>query len=325
VDCAWLASQLVEAAAPVVIDSSWHLPTTGRDARAEYVRGPRIPTAVFWDIDSVASRVGDLPHMLPSREVMEGACERAHISSVDSTIVLYDSVGCFSAPRLWWTFRVFGFSDVKILDGGLPAWLEAGNEVWHDSARCVFADGLGEAALKGTFAAPARSESALRLTVASDLVTSLDQVKSISRGEQSARILDARPAGRFQGTQPEPRAGIPSGHMPGSANVPFLSLLEPPAPGSSSVFGSRLLPTAELERVLGESRVDWKSDAPIVTTCGSGVSAAIVTLALHELGRDFVEHGDGLFDGAWIEYAKDALVGAKGEAEAIPPSVIERD
>lgn len=247
-----------------LIDGSWHLPGAGRDARAEF-EAVRLPEAVFFDIDAVADRTTDLPHMLPSPELFAETVGALGISA-DDPVVIYDSVGLFSAPRVWWTFRVMGHRDVRVLEGGLPRWRAAGLPI--SAGR--------------TCPAPARYEPRPR----PELVRNLDQVRAML-GAGEAQVLDARPAPRFRGEAPEPRPGLRLGHMPDAINLPFPEVLD----GQGG-----LRPDAELRRVVEAAGLDL--ERPITTSCGSGVTAAIVLLALARLGRTDA----ALYDGSWAEW-----------------------
>jgi len=307
------------------IDASFHLPGAGRNARQEFTDGPRIPGAVFWDLDTIKAP-SDLPHMVPSAEAMAMACARARIQDGGRDVVVYDSVGLFSSPRLWWQLRAFGHQSVFVLDGGLGAWVQAGLPVEHGPDGAAYADAgpQGETAVT---AAPGWMAPRPR----AGAVASMRDVEALARSAAAAGergttgegsllpaaaqgpsprpvwvgaarpsagrdpvIIDARPAARFQGSAKEPRPQLVPGHIPGSASVPASDL----APGGT------LLPPAELSRVFRGAGVNPHTDRRIITTCGSGVTAAVVSLALAELGRD--DALDGLFDGAWTEYGDPA-------------------
>ena len=248
-----------------IVDASWHL--DGRDARVEF-EATRIPGAVFFDLDAVSDHTSDLPHMLPDAAAFAEAVGGLGIAA-DDRIVVYDSEGLFSAARVWWTFRLMGAEDVRVLDGGLPRW--------HGEGRPV-ASGPAEPPAPARFVAGTRQGA----------VADMPMVLAALSGD--AQILDARPAGRFSGAAAEPRPGLRSGHMPGALNLPFRSLLD--AQG-------RLLPREALQSRFAEAGVTF--DRPIITSCGSGVSAAILTLALAELGED-----SALYDGAWAEWGSHA-------------------
>jgi thiosulfate/3-mercaptopyruvate sulfurtransferase len=260
----WLAERLGDPDVQVV-DASWYMPGDPRNGREDYLAG-HIPGAVYFDIDEVADHSTDLPHMLPSPEAMAGAAAALGLRR-EATVVVYDSQGIFSAPRVWWTLRVMGFSKVFVLDGGLKAW-RAQNRP-----------------LDTTAAEPARS--ALGPAFDAALFRDIEAVRQIVE-RRDVQLVDARAAGRFTGEAPEPRAGLRSGHMPGACNVPWGGLVN--ADGT-------LKSTAELRAAFEGGGVDL--DAPIVTTCGSGVSAALLALALARLGREDV----AVYDGSWTEWA----------------------
>jgi thiosulfate/3-mercaptopyruvate sulfurtransferase len=259
----WLAGRLGDADL-VVLDGSWHLPDAGRDAKAEYAAG-HIPGAAFFDIDKVADHATDLPHMLPSPADFATAVRRLGVSA-GSTVVVYDTVGIFSAPRVWWTFRAMGHDAVFVLDGGLPAWIRDGHPVetgWIEPAH-------------GEFKAHARQA----------LVAALADVRR-ELGAGGAQLVDARAAPRFRGDAPEPRPGLRAGHMPGAKNAPYASVI--------AADGTLKAPVA-LRRAFETAGVDI--DRPIVTSCGSGISAAILALALARLGR----WETPVYDGSWSEW-----------------------
>lgn len=247
-----------------IVDASWWLPTAGRDAAAEYA-AERIPGAVRFDIDAVADTTTDLPHMLPSAAAFAAAVGALGISERD-TIVVYDAAGLFSAPRVWWTFRLFGAEKVKILDGGLPAWKAAGLPL--ETTQPV-------APRAATFAA----------TLEAARVAALDDVVALI-ADGAASVVDARPAARFRGEAAEPRPGVRSGHMPGAANVPF----------SEVVVDGRLADEATIRAAF--AKVDLAR--PIVTSCGSGVTAAVLWLALETIGVPRARLA--LYDGSWSEW-----------------------
>lgn len=264
VDVDWLQQRL-EAPGVRVVDASWHLPTSGRHAGEEFLAG-HIPGAVFLDIDRVADTGADLPHMLPDAGRFAEAAGRLGIGS-DTDVVVYDTLGLFSAARAWWMFRAFGHPRVAILDGGLPAWRERG------------------LALE---AGPAEPPAAgFEATPPDDAVWSMADVRrNIDSGE--AVLLDARSPGRFAGREPEPRPGLPSGHIPGSRNVPFDRVLDP--------HSGCVQPLERLRELFAP--VD---ERPVVCSCGTGVSACVLAFALHRLGRDDV----AVYDGSWTEWAGD--------------------
>ncbi len=246
-----------------VIDGSWHLPNTGRFGPIEFRLG-HIPGAVYFDIDTIADLSTPLPHMLPKPEVL--AKEMTALGLGDGMrFVIYDFLGLFAAARVWWTLRAYGVADVRILEGGLTKWIAEGRPLEH-----------GEAHPKPRPFTPRLDES---------FVASLDEVRA-ALATGSAQVVDARPAERFRGEAPEPRPGSKSGHMPGSLNVPFADVVE----------HGRLKPRDTLRTIFAEHKVDLAK--PVITTCGSGVSAAILALAVDAAGGTIA----GLYDGSWAEW-----------------------
>jgi len=258
----WLAEHLHDADLSI-IDASWYLPTMNRDGKAEYGLG-HIPGAVHFDIDAVADQSNPLPHMLPSPAFFAETVGAMGISNNDR-IVVYDGAGLFAAARVWWTFRTMGAANVSILDGGAPKWRAEGKD-WTD-AKSVKA--------KKTFHPAFKSE------VVADLALVKHALES-----NAAQIVDARPAERFRGEAPEPRPGLASGHMPGSFNVQF----------GDVVSNGKLKPASELREAFAKAGVDIAQ--PIITSCGSGVSAAILALALESVGHP----AKALYDGSWAEW-----------------------
>lgn len=257
----WLAERIGGDVA--IVDGSWYLPSQGRNAFAEY-REKHIPGAVFFDIDAVSDKGSPLPHMLPTPDAFAAAVGALGIDE-RQPIVVYDGEGLYSAPRVWWTFRIMGAQDVRILDGGLPAWIAEGRPV------------TGE--ITGR---PARR---FVPRFSPDAVVDLAGLRQ-RLGTGSAQMLDARPAARFRGGAPEPRPGVKSGHAPGSRSLP----------ASDLVAGGRLKPDAELAAAFRNAGADL--DRPLVTSCGSGVQAATVALAAEMLGAVRV----ALYDGSWAEW-----------------------
>ncbi len=258
----WLAECLRDPHV-VAVDGSYFLPTQKRDAHAEY-RAGHIPGAVFFDIEAVSDHSTELPHMLPGTTQFAAAVGALGIGDGD-TVVVYDSVGLFSAARVWWTFRVFGATSVYILDGGLPKWKAEGRPLeTGDAPR------------------PVRKFTA-QMNVAA--VALLDDVR-MAQTNDSVQIVDARSAERFAGKAPEPRPGLRSGHMPRSFNVPYERVLD----------SGRLASRERVAAAFTAAAVDL--DSPIITSCGSGVTAAILTFALQSLGKE----PKGLYDGSWAEW-----------------------
>ena len=260
----WLAGRLGRPGLRVV-DGSTYLPTSGRDPAAEFTAA-HIPGAVFFDVDATSDTTSALPHMLPSADAFARRMTALGLSDGDD-IVVYDGSGVnLSAARVWWTFRVFGHARVAVLDGGVGKWRSEGRPV--ESGVPAPAPGRFSARLDS---AAVRDHAAVLAALG-------------SAGEQ---IVDMRSAGRFAGTEPEPRAGLRGGHIPGSRNLPFHELVA--ADGT-------LLPADDLRRRLAEAGVD--PTRTIVATCGSGTSACALILALHVLGHDSA----ALYDGSWTEW-----------------------
>lgn len=257
----WLAEHLDDPDVQV-IDASWHMPDAGRSGRAEFVEG-HIPGAIFFDIDAIADTSSNLPHMLPDPATFGEMVGALGIGS-DKILVIYDETGTRSAPRAWWTFTVMGARAVKILAGGGLRWRAEDRPLE-----------TGEPA-----ATPARFDAKLDAGAVADF----DRVLAASRaGEQ---IVDARGAARFTGDAAEPRPGLKSGHIPSSRNVPFDTLLE----------NGELKSNAQIRKIFGDAGID--PDKPVITSCGSGVTAAVLALALDTIGAGKVS----LYDGSWTEW-----------------------
>ena len=247
----------------IVVDASYPSPGEPDRAHAEYLKG-HIPGAVFFDIEAISDHSSDLPHMLTGPAHFGEAVGALGIAESD-TVVVYDSVGLYSAPRVWWTFRIFGAKDVLILDGGLPKWKAEGRPIEHGPVK--------------------RSAKTFHAEMNVGAVATLADVR-MALTDESAQIVDARSAERFSGKAPEPRPGLRSGHMPRSFNVPFARL----------VANGRLAPRRQIETAFKESGADLEK--PIITSCGSGITAAILTLALDSIGKE----PKGLYDGSWAEW-----------------------
>lgn len=267
VSVAWLATHLQDDNI-VVLDASWHMPAAQRSGRAEFEQA-HIPGARFFDIDEVSDQQTDLPHMLPDADGFGAAVGALGISNT-TQVVVYDTHGLFSAARVWWMFTAMGHSNVAVLDGGLPAWTAAGHATTSDNANIELV--------------PFKA----KLDVAA--VTDLEGMQALSRAGTTP-ILDARPAARFDGTAPEPRPGLPSGHMPGATSLPFTQVV---------TADGHLKSADELRRLFEDLGVNL--DAPIVTSCGSGVTAAILSLALARCGAVQTS----LYDGSWTQWATQA-------------------
>ncbi len=258
----WLEQRLADPAIRIV-DASWYLPAQQRDPKAEYAAA-HIPGAVFFDQDTIADLSSGLPHTLPAPDFFAKAVGDLGIRETD-TIVVYDGPGIFTAPRVWWSLRTMGARNVFVLDGGMDGWKADGRPVTSD--------------------VPAPSPVTFTPDFNAAALTSFEQMTGIvASGER--QIADARGPGRFTGEEAEPRAGMRSGHMPGARSLP------------SGVFskGGKLKSLQELRETIEAAGIDLSK--PVVTTCGSGVTAAIITLALQSLG-----HADNtLYDGSWSEW-----------------------
>lgn len=270
----WLASHIKDPDLRI-LDASWHMPASGRDAKAEYAAA-HIPGARFFGIDEISDHRSDLPHMAPPVEKFISRMRAMGVGD-GHQVVVYDSTGLFSAARVWWTFRLMGKVDVAVLDGGLPKWLAEGREV-EDMP-------------------PVVRDRHITVQRQSGLVKDVTQVAQASKLAQT-EIVDARAAPRFKGEVAEPRAGLRAGHIPNSKNLPFGNLLND--------NGTMKAPPA-LKAAFMAAGVDLSK--PVITTCGSGVTAAILSLGLERIG-----HRDhALYDGSWSEWGMfDDLPIAKG-------------
>ena len=268
VSTGWLAERL-GAPEIVVLDASYFLPAEGRDARVEFAQA-RLPGARFFDIEAIADTETALPHMVPSAGRFARMVGALGVSD-DSRVVFYDAKGLFSAARGWWLMRLFGHDAVAVLDGGLPKWRAEGRAIETGPAR---------AAESGRFTP----------TLRAGLLRGVgDMLDNVAGGE--ALVLDARSAGRFAGSAPEPRAGMAGGHIPGARSVPYSELL--------AADGTMLSPAA-LRMRLAAAGAD--GSRPVVTSCGTGVTAAVVSLALVVAGLP----PGALYDGSWTEWAQRA-------------------
>jgi len=253
-----------------VADASWYLPQAGRDAKAEYAAG-HIPGAVFFDIDALSDETSPWPHMLPPSETFARAMGALGIGD-GTTLVVYDGAGLYSSPRAWWMLRAMGHEDVYILDGGLPAWKRANYPVVESPSD------------------PEPAHFTARRNP--NLIRSFEQMLEVVR-TRSAQVIDARGHPRFHAQEPEPRPGVRGGHMPGAVNLPYTQF--------TNADGTLKSPEA-LRGLFAAGCVNLA--APVVTSCGSGVTAAIALLALEVAGAKNV----ALYDGSWAEW------GARHEA-----------
>lgn len=265
VDSDWLLVN-IENEKLRVFDASWYMPAMGRDPGEEFSE-LRIQGAQFFDIDGLSDTQTDLPHMLPSPEFFAQSMRKLSLSN-DDLVVVYDGDGLFSAARAWWMLRVFGHKAVAVLDGGLPAWKAQGG---------VLESGTSAAVTPGDFAATKPNAHWLR---------NLNQV-SDALATGSEQIIDARSPARFSGSEPDPRAGVRAGHIPGSINLPYASLLD--------ARSRKLLPAEELRARFSTAGIDLTR--PVITSCGSGVTACILALALERIALKA-----SVYDGSWAEW-----------------------
>ncbi len=258
----WLQAELGKADLRV-LDASFYLPAQKRDAYAEYAAG-HIPGAIRFDQDKIADHSTNLPHTIPSPDYFAAEAGKLGISENDR-IVVYDGIGMFASPRVWWLFRVMGAKNVFVLDGGLDGWKAEGRPLETE--------------------VPHHAPATFKTNYDASRVVHLEQMRDIVAGG-ALQIADARSAGRFAAAEPEPRAGMRSGHMPGARSLP------------SGVFANqgRFKSLPELKQTIEDAGIDLSK--PVVTSCGSGITAAIITLALESLG-----HTDNkLYDGSWSEW-----------------------
>lgn len=264
VESDWLATRLT-APGLVVLDASLHLPTTGRDPKAEY-RAAHIPGALYFDMDDISDEKNPLPHMLPSPVKFASRVKKMGIGD-GMRIIVYDTEGLYSAARAWWMFRIMGHNDVAVLNGGLKKWKAEGRPLEDGDP-------------------PRRSERHFTPRFHADLVRDAAEVKALI-GDKTTQIVDARAAGRFEGRDPDPRPGLRKGHIPSSRNVPFATLLNGDGTLKSPV---------ELRAIFAKAGVEI--ERPVVATCGSGVTAGVIALALAILGQP----DTAIYDGSWVEW-----------------------
>lgn len=266
VDPAWLEVRMRMPNVKVV-DASWYLPDMGRNARTEYLEG-RIPGAVFLDIDLVSDPASPYPHTVVEPMVFSDEVTALGIEHNDH-VVIYDGLGLYSAPRVWWMFRIYGYDKVSILDGGFPRWKAEGHPVETGSPEMPVPSMPFEVGFRPK------------------LMRILPQMQeNVQTGKET--VVDARSPARFRGEEPEPRAGVRPGHIPGSANLHYASLTDPET--------GRVKEADELAKLFDAAGVS--ADKPVVCTCGSGVTACGLAFGLHLLGRDDV----AVYDGSWAEW-----------------------
>jgi len=262
----WLAGKLGDDKV-VVVDGSYYLTTENRNAKEEYLKA-HIPGAVFFDINAIADKETDLPHMLPGPDQFGAALSALGISEKD-TIVVYDGKGLYSAPRVWWTLRIFGAKEVFILDGGMPTWKAEGRPTEAGEVK--------------------RAPRTFKAEMDTGAVAMVADVQ-MALNNEDVQVVDARAAGRFAGTEPEPRKGLRGGHMPGALNVPFAEIVE----------NGRLAAPEKITAAFAKGGVD--TDKPIIASCGSGVTAVVLALGLDAIGKKMPR----IYDGSWTEWASRA-------------------
>ena len=260
----WLARNINDPNL-VVLDGTYHLPTANRNASEEFPL-KHIEGAVFFNIDDIADADNVLPHMLPSDEVFSEKVGALGINN-EKRVVVYDVYGMQSAARTWWMFHFFGHENVAVLDGGLPKWIKEGNQISSSPVT----------PLTTTFVCNRQPQ----------LVKNLNEIKEIVEGGKG-QIIDARSLGRFNGTEPEPRANMRSGHMPGAISLPFTEFLDP---DSKTYISSE-----KITHLIEKLNIDLNQ--PITTTCGSGVTACALSLGLFLIGKTDV----AVYDGSWSEW-----------------------
>lgn len=260
----WLAGRLGDPRVRIV-DSSWYLPAQNRDGRAEYA-AQHIPGTVYWDIEAISDPSNPLPHMLPSADIFAGHMQRLGLAP-ENHVVVYDGAGIFTSPRVWWTLREFGYPAVSVLDGGLPKWMAEGRPVTTEVVESPLA-GMPPAA------------KPRRVRTGDDLLANL--------GTAREQVLDARAQARFEGSAPEPRPNCRAGHIPGSKCLPFDGLMDP--------VNRTMLPAAELKSRFDAVGIDLTK--PVVTTCGSGVTACVLAFGMHLIGHEDV----AVYDGSWSDW-----------------------
>ncbi|MGB0575420.1 MAG: 3-mercaptopyruvate sulfurtransferase [Alphaproteobacteria bacterium] len=260
----WLADRLTDTTIRIV-DASWYLPAMNRSGRSEY-NNAHIPGAVYWNIDQIANTSSNLPHMMPSADQFESHMAGLGISN-NTTVVIYDGMGLFSAARPWWMLKAFGHEKVYVLDGGLPKWMAEGRPLNNELpvlTECTYSASLDNAFMRS----------------ADDVLRNIDT--------KSEQILDARSEDRFRGTEIEPRPGCRAGHIPGAMSLPFDYLIDPQT--------KTLLPDHCLKSRFANAGIDV--DQPVVTSCGSGVTACVLALGMYVLNKPHV----AVYDGSWSEW-----------------------
>ncbi|KAL6847232.1 hypothetical protein ACP4OV_023085 [Aristida adscensionis] len=284
VSAEWLHANLKDPDVKV-LDASWYMPAEQRNPVQEF-QVAHIPGSLFFDVDGISDRTSSLPHMLPSEKAFSAAVSALGIYNNDG-IVVYDGKGLFSAARVWWMFRVFGHDKVWVLDGGLPQWRAAGYDVESSaSSDAILKANAAREQIEKVYQGKPPFRPIYEAKLQPHLLWTLDQVKE-NIDSQTHQLIDARSKPRFDGAVPEPRKGIRSGHVPGSKCIPFPQVLD---------SSQKLLPPNELRKRFEQEGISL--DKPLVTSCGTGVTACILALALHRLGKTDVP----VYDGSWTEW-----------------------
>ncbi len=265
VSTAWLADHINHPDIRI-LDGTWFLPTEPETGAEEYAKG-HIPGARFFDIDDISDHRSSLPHMVPPVEKFLSRVRKLGVGD-GHTIIVYDAKGLFSAARVWWMFRYFGHANVAVMDGGLPKWRAEGRDI--------------------TTTPPIIKDRHMYATPTPDMLRDVTQVARAMKIKDH-EIIDARAAARFRGDAPEPREGLRAGHIPGSKNVPYSDLFN---------ADNTLKPIDDLKDIFINAGIDLTK--PAITTCGSGVTAAVLSLALDLIGK----HDHSLYDGSWTEWGQ---------------------
>jgi len=278
VNTEWLKWRLGQKGVKL-LDASWYMPAQARDGLSEF-KAKRIPGARYFHLDEVAEPNTSLPHMLPSEQAFAAAMDALDITNADH-VVVYDGLGIFSSPRAWWTFKCFGHERVSVLEGGLPSW--------ESSSGPVSTEGVPDEQLQRPGEAVRNPPSSTRYKAKLDRSKVRSAQEMLANvGTKGETVVDARSPGRFVGKEPEPRHGLKGGHIPGAHNVPFPQVLKD---------GKQLKSPEELERVFSDTGVDVKS-RPVVGSCGSGLTACILALAIHQINGKVIP----IYDGSWSEW-----------------------
>ena len=294
---AWLADAMRDQERRVrVLDCSWYLPAMARDGIEEHA-ARRIPGARYFDVDAISDPTSSLPHMLPSASQFAAACDALDVRN-DDQVVVYDGAGLFSAARAWWMFKAFGHDAVAVLDGGMPAWLEANLPLDETAVDDATVRAAAAAAAAAVASEDGRRAGCFKARLDKSLVRSKQDVltRCVESAGNSAteRLVDARPEPRWRGAAPEPRKGVRSGRVPGSACVPFFSLLDE---------SKRVKSGSEIEKTFAAAGVDLRDTSTcLVASCGTGVTACVLALGAALAVPELRPKGLPVYDGSWTEW-----------------------